>query len=427
MRDDDGDGERMMAMREVEVNPKTRETTTTTTTATTARELFASAFVTKPTTEEEEDSSDEEAMWTRSGFDVGEEGEEEKKDACERACPTSTLLLKKNRELDAISMKLQRTISECEKTTRRLDEREGVLLRAQESLHHDCTKFEIFARENERKMQKSLESARENKLERLVLENEVLVALRKEASSFGRRRRRCERKNRALSSVLQFLRACCEHGKNEESDRKLSVGSSSSHLESHNALNRNEGEDEDEDEMRGDRKFEDISDILFRHATLKDVNESLRARKEYASSASKRAFDGFSEQRRVIEKTIESEISAVFILREKQKEMTIKSKQEIETAKERKRKRMITEKSLALLFAAIDNLSRRCNISCPQAQKQQQQQKDRNVNVDEDEENMIVATTKFTQAHVDLEFVHSRAKVLNQIIHSSATICHNYI
>ena len=365
-------------------------------------------------------------MWTRSGYDFGEEGEEETKDACERACPTSTLLLKKNRELDAISMKLQRTISECEKTTRRLDEREGVLLRAQESLHHDCTKFEIFARENERKMQKSLESARENKLERLVLENEVLVALRKEASSFGRRRRRCERKNRALSSVLQFLRACCEHGKNEESDRKLSVGSSSSHLESHNALNRNEGEDEDEDEMRGDRKFEDISDILFRHATLKDVNESLRARKEYASSASKRAFDGFSEQRRVIEKTIESEKSAVFILREKQKEMTIKSKQEIETAKERKRKRMITEKSLALLFAAIDNLSRRCNISCPQAQKQQQQ-KDRNVNVDEDEENMIVATTKFTQAHVDLEFVHSRAKVLNQIIHSSATICHNYI
>ena len=157
------------------------------------------------------------------------------------------------------------------------------------------------------------------------------------------------------------------------------------------------------------------------------MNESLRARKEYASSASKRAFDGFSEQRRVIEKTIESEKSAVFILREKQKEMTIKSKQEIETAKERKRKRMITEKSLALLFAAIDNLSRRCNISCPQAQKQQQQQKDRNVNVDEDEENMIVATTKFTQAHVDLEFVHSRAKVLNQIIHSSATICHNYI
>ena len=416
MRDDDGDGERM-AMREVEVNPTAREETTT------AREL-ASAFVTKPTTEEE-DSSDEEAMWTRSG-DVGEEGEEETKDVCERACPTSTLLLKKNRELDAISMKLQRTIFECEKTTRRLDEREGVLLRAQESLHHDCTKFEIFARENERKMQKSLESARENKLERLVLENEVLVALRKEASSFGRRRRRCERKNRALSSVLQFLRACCEHGKNEESDRKLSVGSSSSHLESHNALNRNEGEDEDEDEMRGDRKFEDISDILFRHATLKDVNESLRARKEYASSTSKRGFDGFSEQRKVIEKTIESEKSAVFILREKQKDMTIKSKQEIETAKERKRKRMITEKSLALLFAAIDNLSRRCNISCPQAQKQQQQ-KDRNVNVDEDEENMIVATTKFTQAHVDLEFVHSRAKVLNQIIHSSATICHNSI
>ena len=200
-RCDDDDGERM-AMREVEVNPTAREARKM------AREL-ASAFVTKPT-EEEEDSSDEEAMWTRSGFDVGEE---ETKDACERACPTSTLLLKKNRELDAISMKLQRTISECEKTTRRLDEREGVLLRAQESLHHDCTKFEIFARENERKMQKSLESARENKLERLVLENEVLVALRKEASSFGRRRRRCERKNRALSSVLQFLRACCEHGK----------------------------------------------------------------------------------------------------------------------------------------------------------------------------------------------------------------------
>ena len=416
-RCDDDDGERM-AMREVEVNPTAREARKM------AREL-ASAFVTKPT-EEEEDSSDEEAMWTRSGFDVGEEGEEETKDACERACPTSTLLLKKNRELDAISMKLQRTISECEKTTRRLDEREGVLLRAQESLHHDCTKFEIFARENERKMQKSLESARENKVERLVLENEVLVALRKEASSFGRRRRRCERKNRALSSVLQFLRACCEHGKNEESDRRLSVGSSSSHLETHNALNRNEGEDEDEDEMRGDRKFEDISDILFRHATLKDVNESLRARKEYASSTSKRAFDAFSEQRKVIEKTIESEKSAVFILREKQKEMTIKSKQEIETAKERKRKRMITEKSLALLFAAIDNLSRRCNISCPQAQKQQQQ-KDRNVNVDEDEENMIVATTKFTQAHVDLEFVHSRAKVLNQIIHSNATICHNSV
>jgi len=84
---------------------------------------------------------------------------------------------------------------------------------------------------------------------------------------------------------------------------------------------------------------------------------------------------------------------------------------------------MMTEKSLALIYAAIDNLSSRCNLSCPEAQKQ----KDRNVLVDpEDEENTTcVATTKFTQAHIDLEFVHSRAKVLNQIIYSSsaANVC----
>ena len=334
--------------------------------------------------------------------------------------------LGKNRELDAIAMKLQRTIFECEKTTKRLDEREGILLQAQESLHRDCTKFENFARENERKMQKAMESAKESKMERWVLENEVLVALRREASSFGRRRRRCERKNRALSSVLEFLRACCGHGRREDSssDGRISFGSTSADLETTIAPSENEDEDEARGGGDGDdggRKFEDIADILFRHATLKNVNDSLRARKEYASSASEEAFEKFSEHKKVIKETIESEKSAVFTLREKQKETTIESKREIETAKAQIAKRMMTEKSLALIYAAIDNLSSRCNLSCPEAQKQ----KDRNVLVDpEDEENTTVATTKFTQAHIDLEFVHSRAKVLNQIIYSlSANVC----
>ena len=252
------------------------------------------------------------------------------------------------------------------------------------------------------------------------------MALRREASSFGRRRRRCERKNRALSSVLEFLRACCGHRRCEDSssDGRISFGSTSADLETTIAPSENEDEDEARGGGDGDdggRKFEDIADILFRHATLKDVNDSLRARKEYASSASEEAFEKFSEHKKVIRATIESEKSAVFTLREKQKETTIESKREIETAKAHIAKRMMTEKSLALIYAAIDNLSSRCNHSCPEAQKQ----KDRNVLVDpEDEENTTVATTKFTQAHIDLEFVHSRAKVLNQIIHSSsANVC----
>jgi hypothetical protein len=337
------------------------------------------------------------------------------------------VLLEKNRELDAIAMKLQRTIFECEKTTKRLDEREGILLQAQESLHRDCTKFENFARENERKMQKAMKSAKESKMERWALENEVLVALRREASSFGRRRRRCERKNRTLSSVLEFLRACCGHGRREDSssDGRISFGSTSADLEETTIV---PSENEDEDEARGGgdgddggRKFEDIADVLFRHATLKDVNDSLRARKAYASTASEEAFETFSERKKGIKETTEREKSAAFTLREKQKETTTERKRKIETAKAHIAKRTMTEKSLARIHAAIDNLSSRCNLSCPEAQKQ----KDRNVLVDpEDEENTTVATTKFTQAHIDLEFVHSRAKVLNQIIYSSsANVC----
>ena len=384
------------------------------------------AFVTKPTRlrEDEDDEEEEEEIFL--DHDESHDEEDDDEDEVGTCSTTSTVLLEKNRELDAIAMKLQRTIFECEKTTKRLDEREGILLQAQESLHRDCTKFENFARENERKMQKAMESAKESKMERWVLENEVLVALRREASSFGRRRRRCERKNRALSSVLEFLRACCGHGRREDSssDGRISFGSTSADLETTIAPSENEDEDEARGGGDGDdggRKFEDIADILFRHATLKDVNDSLRARKEYASSASEEAFEKFSEHKKVIKETIESEKSAVFTLREKQKETTIESKREIETAKAQIAKRMMTEKSLALIYAAIDNLSSRCNHSCPEAQKQ----KDRNVLVDpEDEENTTVATTKFTQAHIDLEFVHSRAKVLNQIIHSSsANVC----
>jgi hypothetical protein len=226
--------------------------------------------------------------------------------------------------------------------------------------------------------------------------------------------------------VLEFLRACCGHGRREDSssDGRISFGSTSADLETTIAPSENEDEDEARGGGDGDdggRKFEDIADILFRHATLKDVNDSLRARKEYASSASEEAFEKFSEHKKVIKETIESEKSAVLTLREKQKETTIESKREIETAKAQIAKRMMTEKSLALIYAAIDNLSSRCNLSCPEAQKQ----KDRNVLVDpEDEENTTVATTKFTQAHIDLEFVHSRAKVLNQIIYSSsANVC----
>jgi len=386
------------------------------------------AFVTKPTRlrEEEDDEEEEEEIFL--DHDESHDEEDDDEDEVGTCSTTSTVLLEKNRELDAIAMKLQRTIFECEKTTKRLDEREGILLQAQESLHRDCTKFENFARENERKMQKAMESAKESKMERWVLENEVLVALRREASSFGRRRRRCERKNRALSSVLEFLRACCGHGRREDtsSDGRISFGSTSADLETTIAPSENEDEDEARGGGDGDdggSKFEDIADILFRHATLKDVNDSLRARKEYASSASEEAFEKFSEHKKVIRETIESEKSAVFTLREKQKETTIESKREIETAKAHIAKRMMTEKSLALIYAAIDNLSSQCNLSCPEAQKQ----KDRNVLVDpEDEENTTkVATTKFTQAHIDLEFVHSRAKVLNQIIYSSsaANVC----
>ena len=384
------------------------------------------AFVTKPTRlrEDEDDEEEEEEIFL--DHDESHDEEDDDEDEVGTWSTTSTVLLEKNRELDAIAMKLQRTIFECEKTTKRLDEREGILLQAQESLHRDCTKFENFARENERKMQKAMESAKESKMERWVLENEVLVALRREASSFGRRRRRCERKNRALSSVLEFLRACCGHGRREDSssDGRISFGSTSADLETTIAPSENEDEDEARgggDGEHGGRKFEDIADILFRHATLKDVNDSLRARKEYASSASEEAFEKFSEHKKVIKETIESEKSAVLTLREKQKETTIESKREIETAKAQIAKRMMTEKSLALIYAAIDNLSSRCNLSCPEAQKQ----KDRNVLVDpEDEENTTVATTKFTQAHIDLEFVHSRAKVLNQIIYSSsANVC----
>ena len=384
------------------------------------------AFVTKPTRlrEDEDDEEEEEEIFL--DHDESHDEEDDDEDEVGTCSTTSTVLLEKNRELDAIAMKLQRTIFECEKTTKRLDEREGILLQAQESLHRDCTKFENFARENERKMQKAMESAKESKMERWVLENEVLVALRREASSFGRRRRRCERKNRALSSVLEFLRACCGHGRREDSssDGRISFGSTSADLETTIAPSENEDEDEARGGGDGDdsgRKFEDIADILFRHATLKDVNDSLRARKEYASSASEEAFEKFSEHKKVIKETIESEKSAVFTLREKQKETTMESKREIETAKAQIAKGMMTEKSLALIYAAIDNLSSRCNLSCPEAQKQ----KDRNVLVDpEDEENTTVATTKFTQAHIDLEFVHSRAKVLNQIIYSSsANVC----
>ena len=385
------------------------------------------AFVTKPTRLREEEDDEEEEIFLDHDDESHDEEEIEEEDEVGTCSTTSTVLLEKNRELDAIAMKLQRTIFECEKTTKRLDEREGILLQAQESLHRDCTKFENFARENERKMQKAMESAKESKMERWVLENEVLVALRREASSFGHRRRRCERKNRALSSVLEFLRACCGHGRREDtsSDGRISFGSTSADLETTIAPSENEDEDEARGGGDGDdggRKFEDIADILFRHATLKDVNDSLRARKEYASSASEEAFEKFSEHKKVIRETIESEKSVVFTLHEKQKETTIESKREIETAKAQIAKRMMTEKSLSLIYAAIDNLSSRCNLSCPEAQKQ----KDRNVLVDpEDEENTTVATTKFTQAHIDLEFVHSRAKVLNQIIYSSsaANVC----
>lgn len=387
------------------------------------------AFVTKPTRlREEEDDEEEEIFLDHDDEDHDEEEDFEVEDEVGTCSTTSTVLLEKNRELDAIAMKLQRTIFECEKTTKRLDEREGILLEAQESLHRDCAKFENFARENERKMQKAMESAKESKMERWVLENEVLVALRREASSFGRRRRRCERKNRALSSVLEFLRACCGHGRREDSssDGRISFGSTSADLETVIAPSENEDEDEARGGGDGDdggRKFEDIADILFRHATLKDVNDSLRARKEYASSASEEAFEKFSEHKKVIKETTESEKSAVFTLREKQKVLTIESKREMETAKAHIAKRMMTEKSLALIYAAIGNLSSRCNLSCPEAQKQKDP---RNVLVDpEDEENTTVATTKFTQAHIDLEFVHSRAKVLNQIIYSSsaANVC----
>ena len=125
------------------------------------------AFVTKPTRlREEEDDEEEEIFLDHDDEDHDEEEDFEVEDEVGTCSTTSTVLLEKNRELDAIAMKLQRTIFECEKTTKRLDEREGILLEAQESLHRDCAKFENFARENERKMQKAMESAKESKMER---------------------------------------------------------------------------------------------------------------------------------------------------------------------------------------------------------------------------------------------------------------------
>ena len=124
------------------------------------------AFVTKPTRlrEDEDDEEEEEEIFL--DHDESHDEEDDDEDEVGTCSTTSTVLLEKNRELDAIAMKLQRTIFECEKTTKRLDEREGILLQAQESLHRDCTKFENFARENERKMQKAMESAKESKMER---------------------------------------------------------------------------------------------------------------------------------------------------------------------------------------------------------------------------------------------------------------------
>jgi hypothetical protein len=121
------------------------------------------AFVTKPTRlrEDEDDEEEEEEIFL--DHDESHDEEDDDEDEVGTCSTTSTVLLEKNRELDAIAMKLQRTIFECEKTTKRLDEREGILLQAQESLHRDCTKFENFARENERKMQKAMESAKESK------------------------------------------------------------------------------------------------------------------------------------------------------------------------------------------------------------------------------------------------------------------------
>jgi len=125
--------------------------------------------------------------------------------------------------------------------------------------------------------------------------------------------------------VLEFLRACCGHGRREDSssDIRISFGSFSADLETIIAPSENEDEGEARGGGDGDdggRKFEDIADILFRHATLKDVNDSLRARKEYTSSASEAAFEKFSEHKKVIEETTESEKSAVFTLREKQRD-----------------------------------------------------------------------------------------------------------
>ena len=136
---------------------------------------------------------------TRSGYDFREEGEE-----------NEGLVRKGVSNVDTSSEKepswmLSRYDATDDfwirKTTRRLDEREGVLL-ARESLHHDCTKFEIFARENERKMQKSLK-VRERISWNGWFGKRGSRGVEKGGDSLSGRRR-CERKNRALSSVLQF-------------------------------------------------------------------------------------------------------------------------------------------------------------------------------------------------------------------------------
>jgi 4-hydroxy-3-methylbut-2-enyl diphosphate reductase IspH len=86
--------------------------------------------VTKPTRlrEDEDDEEEEEEIFL--DHDESHDEEDDDEDEVGTCSTTSTVLLEKNRELDAIAMKLQRTIFECEKTTKRLDEREGILLHA---------------------------------------------------------------------------------------------------------------------------------------------------------------------------------------------------------------------------------------------------------------------------------------------------------
>lgn len=391
---------------------------------------FPCAFVTKPSHELICESEEDET--NASDSDTCDYENDEETDE-ENECPASTLLLRKNRELDLVAKKLRETVEECEKTTLRLDLRERDLLIEQDALHADCAKFETFARENERKMQKAMENARKSKAERLALEVEVLLKLRREASSFGRRRKRCEWKNRALSSVLMFLQRCCSNNNSasafaSSSSSSLSLSTKTTNIGTVTATAKDNSSNSTSDvafsegaSNDGVLRFEEISDILSRHATLRDVNDALVLRKDYACNESRDTFLRIAQERKEIDRTLACEREVICELRKKKKLSKDDSKREIAIAKENIQKRKVVEKKLALSYGAIGNLWNRCVMNSPLSAQAKSEHLAMASSNDEEEKDALLKmkkmkANKLYAAQENLDFILSRAKVLNKII-----------